>query len=130
MSRELGRLIEILTLERLGEESDVYRGIGSENDGAEATFGGHFLGQATRAALMTVDDGKGIHSLHGYFLRGGIPGEPIDYHVTRVRDGRSFCTRRLNSRALPSRRRASVMRVSSAAKVAPSAACTRWSGPV
>lgn len=77
---------------------DHYQGLGSSNDGAEATYGGHFLGQATAAALKTVAPENHIHSLHAYFIRGGQPGDPIDYFVERVRDGRSFCTRRVSAK--------------------------------
>jgi acyl-CoA thioesterase-2 len=93
MTRALSDLIETLTLERLNDLT--FRGKGSEKDGAVTSFGGHFLGQATRAALETVDGDRNIHSLHGYFLRGGTPGESIDYHVEKIRDGRSFTTRRV-----------------------------------
>ena len=75
--------------------TDLYRGIGSCNDGADATYGGHFLGQASAAAMQTVEQDRHIHSLHAYFIRGGKPGKPIDYHVERTRDGRTFCTRRV-----------------------------------
>lgn len=79
-------------------EPNIYRGIGSSNDGAQATYGGHFLGQASAAALQTVEDDRHLHSLHGYFVRGGTPGEPIDYYVERTRDGRTFCTRRVTAK--------------------------------
>jgi acyl-CoA thioesterase-2 len=36
-----------------------------------------------------------VHSLHAYFLRPGMPGVPIVYQVDRLRDGRSFTTRRV-----------------------------------
>jgi acyl-CoA thioesterase-2 len=36
-----------------------------------------------------------IHSLHGYFLRPGDPNVPILYDVDRIRDGKSFTTRRV-----------------------------------
>ena len=45
------------------------------------------------AAARTVE-GAEPHSLHGYFLIGGDPSAPIDYEVERMRDGRSFATRR------------------------------------
>jgi acyl-CoA thioesterase-2 len=89
----LDDLIAIVTLEDLGD--DRFRGAGSTDDGVDATYGGHFLGQAVAAACATVDDDRRIHSLHGYFLRAGYPGEPYLLTVDRVRDGRSFCTRRV-----------------------------------
>ena len=36
-----------------------------------------------------------VHSLHAYFLRPGDPSVPILYEVDRIRDGRSFTTRRV-----------------------------------
>jgi acyl-CoA thioesterase-2 len=86
-------LIATVSVEPLGD--DRFRGIGSKDDGVDATFGGHFLGQACSAALATVEDHRRLHSLHGYFLRAGTPGEPFDLEVERVRDGRTFCTRRV-----------------------------------
>jgi len=93
MSEALQDLIEILRPARLSQNK--FRGRGSAGDGAEGTYGGHFLGQATAAALATIDDDRAVHSIHAYFLRAGRPGEPIDYAVEHTRDGRSFCTRRV-----------------------------------
>ena len=47
------------------------------------------------AAVRTVEADRIAHSLHGYFLLGGDPSCPIIYEVERVRDGRSFTTRRV-----------------------------------
>jgi acyl-CoA thioesterase II len=58
-------------------------------------FGGQVAGQALMAAGRTVDAGRGAHSLHSYFLRPGDPHEEIRYSVERIRDGRSFSTRRV-----------------------------------
>ena len=95
MSEALNELIEILRPEQI--EENVFRGKGSSGDGADGTFGGHFLGQATAAALATVGDDRSVHSVHAYFLRSGRPGHPIDYTVERLRDGRSFSTRRVSA---------------------------------
>lgn len=95
MAEPLADLIRLLRPEPVAE--GLYRGEGSDGEGDFATFGGHFLGQATAAALASVDAERRIHSLHAYFLRGGQPREPIDYAVTRVRDGRTFCTRRVTA---------------------------------
>ena len=90
MSKALEDLIEVLRPRRVDE--NTYQG-----RSADDTYGGHFLGQATAAALATVDDDRFVHSLHAYFLRGLTPGEPIDYEIHRVRDGRSFCSRRVTA---------------------------------
>jgi acyl-CoA thioesterase-2 len=48
------------------------------------------------AATRTIEEpGRLVHSLHGYFLRPGDPTVPIVYEVDRIRDGRSFTTRRV-----------------------------------
>mgnify|MGYP002654022420 CR=1 FL=1 len=47
------------------------------------------------AAGATVDPGRTPHSLHAYFLRPGDPFAEIRYAVDRIRDGRSFTTRRV-----------------------------------
>ena len=58
-------------------------------------FGGHVVAQAMEAAEKTVDPAYSLHSLHSYFLRPGIAGQPIIYDVDPIRDGRSFVTRRV-----------------------------------
>jgi acyl-CoA thioesterase-2 len=58
-------------------------------------FGGQVAGQALVAAGRTVPADRGVHSLHSYFLRPGDPSEEIRYSVDRIRDGRSFTTRRV-----------------------------------
>ncbi|CDP08822.1 unnamed protein product [Coffea canephora] len=60
-------------------------------------FGGQFIGQALAAATKTVDCLKVVHSLHAYFLLIGDLDIPIIYHVHRVRDGKSFATRRVDA---------------------------------
>lgn len=62
---------------------------------AIALYGGHLLGQAVTAACKTVSGERHIHSLHSYFLLPGNGLSPIDYEVQTVREGRSFCTRRV-----------------------------------
>lgn len=83
---------EVLAVEAL--TADTFRG-SSPSTTMQRTFGGQVAGQALVSAVRTVEPGFAVHSLHGYFLRPGHPAEPIDYEVDRVRDGRSFCTRRV-----------------------------------
>ncbi len=85
------RMMSILDLEQI--EADRYRGQ-SPQDGWQRVYGGQVIGQALVAASRTVTD-RQLHSLHGYFLRPGDPTIPIFYEVERVRDGKSFCTRRV-----------------------------------
>src|ERR1700710_3080723 len=86
------QLIAILYLER--REVDLFR---SQNPktGWFRVFGGQVVAQALVAASRTVPDSRPPHSLHAYFLLGGDPNAPIDYAVERIRDGRSFATRRV-----------------------------------
>jgi acyl-CoA thioesterase-2 len=84
-------LISILDLEQL--EVNLFRGV-SPPTHMNRVFGGQVLGQALVAATRTVD-GVLPHSLHAYFLLAGDPHAPIIYDVDRIRDGKSFTTRRV-----------------------------------
>src|SRR3954471_2216301 len=87
----LDQLIETLDLEEL--EVNIFRGR-SPQENRQRVFGGQVAGQALVAAGRTVERGV-VHSLHAYFLRPGDPSTPILYQVDRVRDGRTFTTRRV-----------------------------------
>src|SRR2546422_2346904 len=84
-------LCELLDLEAI--EVNIFRGVSPKED-RQRVFGGQVAGQALVAAGRTVDRGT-VHSLHAYFLRPGDPNIPILYEVDRIRDGRSFTTRRV-----------------------------------
>lgn len=93
MSEALGDLVELLDLEPI--EVNIFRGTQPDED-RQRVFGGQVAGQALVAAARTVDEpGRHVHSLHAYFLRPGDPSVPILYEVDRLRDGRSFTTRRV-----------------------------------
>ena len=92
MSKAVETLIDILDLEKI--EQNLYRGE-SPNVGWQRVFGGQVIGQALVAAQRTVEEARIVHSLHGYFMRPGDPSVPIVYEVDRIRDGRSFTTRRV-----------------------------------
>ena len=92
MSQALDELIELLDLEAI--EVNIFRGTQPDED-RQRVFGGQVAGQALVAAARTVDDDRHVHSLHAYFLRPGDPTVPILYEVDRLRDGRSFTTRRV-----------------------------------
>lgn len=89
----LDKLRTILDLEPL--EKNLWRGI-SPDSSRYRVFGGQVIAQSLVAALRTVE-GRTIHSLHGYFMLGGDPTIPILYEVDRIRDGRSFTTRRVRA---------------------------------
>ena len=88
---------EILDLEQL--EVNIYRGkvFSPESGFLQRTFGGHVAGQSLVSAVRTVDPKFQVHSLHGYFLRPGDARAPSVYLVERIRDGGSFCTRRVSA---------------------------------
>jgi acyl-CoA thioesterase-2 len=91
MSASLEFLVDLLDLEPI--EVNIFRGI-QPNEERQRVFGGQVAGQALMAAGRTVEHGR-VHSLHSYFLRPGDPNVPILYEVDRIRDGRSFTTRRV-----------------------------------
>jgi acyl-CoA thioesterase-2 len=84
-------LLDLLDLEQL--EVNLFRGR-SPAVTWQRVFGGQVVGQALVAACRTVD-GRPPHSLHAYFLLPGDPKVPIIYEVDRIRDGKSFTTRRV-----------------------------------
>jgi len=85
------RLLEILELDQI--EQDLYLGQ-NEHQRSKRLFGGQVLAQATAAAYRTVEDVH-VHSLHAYFIQAGSPDRPVLYEIERIRDGRSFTTRRV-----------------------------------
>jgi acyl-CoA thioesterase-2 len=91
MSLALDSLVDLLDLEAI--EVNIFRGKTATEE-RQRTFGGQVAAQALMAAGRTVDHGR-VHSLHSYFLRPGDPKSPILYEVDRIRDGRSFVTRRV-----------------------------------
>ncbi|HEX2316360.1 MAG TPA: acyl-CoA thioesterase II [Thermomonospora sp.] len=92
MNEALKGLLDLLDLEQI--ENDIFRGR-SPQDRQQRVFGGQVAGQALVAAGRTVPVNRVVHSLHAYFVRPGDPLVPIVYTVDRIRDGRSFTTRRV-----------------------------------
>ncbi|MGA9599254.1 MAG: acyl-CoA thioesterase II [Methylocystis sp.] len=95
LNASLVELLKLLDLETLGE--DEFRGRSPPN-APQAVYGGQAVAQALIAAQRTVPPDRPVHSLHGYFILAGDPKTPIDYKVERVRDGKSFTTRRCAAR--------------------------------
>jgi acyl-CoA thioesterase-2 len=89
---EVAALLQVLDLEE--REAGVYVGQTPKTD-RQRVFGGQVAGQALMAAELTTPGRRPVHSLHSYFLRPGDPDEEIRYVVERLRDGRSFSTRRV-----------------------------------
>ena len=93
MNRILKDLVNLLDLETL--EVNLFRGQ-SRDLGGKSVFGGQVISQALVSAGRTVEAAC-PHSLHAYFLRPGDMSHPIVYEVDRVRDGRTFTTRRVQA---------------------------------
>jgi len=94
MSKALDELLGLLDLEQI--EVNIFRGR-SPDEQVQRVFGGQVAGQAMVAAGRTIPADRPVHSLHAYFIRPGDPAVPIVYTVDRVRDGRSFSTRRVSA---------------------------------
>jgi acyl-CoA thioesterase-2 len=94
MAGTLEQLLELLDLDQV--DADRFEGRSPETS-LQRVFGGQVAGQSLIAAGRTVPTDRRIHSLHAYFLRPGVPAVPIQYSVERVREGRSFNTRRVTA---------------------------------
>jgi len=88
-------LVALLDLERI--DADLFRGRQPDSERARV-YGGQVAAQALIAGIRTVDPAYAVHSLHSYFLLPGDYSVPIVYDVERIRDGRSFQTRRVVAR--------------------------------
>lgn len=95
MGEATQKLVALLDLEQL--DTDLFRGQQPETI-RQRVYGGQVAAQALIAASRTVDEGFQVHSLHSYFLLPGDYNVPIIYDVERIRDGRSFATRRVLAR--------------------------------
>ncbi|WP_429034200.1 acyl-CoA thioesterase [Bradyrhizobium sp. I1.14.4] len=93
MFKDLIDLLAILDLEPI--EVNLFRG-NCVNPSSQRVFGGQVIGQAMVAACRTVE-GRLPHSLHCYFILPGDPQVPIIYQVERLRDGKSYSTRRVTA---------------------------------
>lgn len=94
MNEALKEVLDLLDLEQI--EHNIFRGR-SPREYYQRVFGGQVAAQALVAAGRTVPPERLVHSLHAYFVRPGDPTVPIVYEVDRVRDGRSFTTRRVTA---------------------------------
>ncbi len=94
MADPLAELVTLLDLEPL--EVNIYRGR-NRDLGSPRVFGGQVFAQALVAARRTVDGAREAHSAHGYFILPGDLAVPIVYFVDRLRDGKSFTTRRVTA---------------------------------
>jgi len=89
------QLTALLTLEQIA--ADFFVGQSPDYDWGRI-YGGQVIAQGLRAASLTVEAPHRLHSVHAYFVLGGEPKVPILFEVDRLRDGRSFSTRRVVAR--------------------------------
>ncbi|GAA4408078.1 acyl-CoA thioesterase II [Fodinibacter luteus] len=83
------------------EDITLFRGQ-SQKQPHGRVFGGQVLAQGVVASGRTVravegQEDRRLHSLHAYFMRPGDDTQPITFSVERMRDGRSFSTRRVHA---------------------------------
>ena len=95
MPRSAEELVKLLDLETI--DINLFRGTQPDTM-LQRVFGGQVAAQALVAGARTVEAPLAVHSLHSYFLRPGDTAVPIVYDVERIRDGRSFSTRRVAAR--------------------------------
>ncbi|MDP1932808.1 MAG: acyl-CoA thioesterase II [Gammaproteobacteria bacterium] len=93
-NQQLQQLFDHLELETL--DVDLYRST-HKNEGWMRVYGGQVLAQALLSASRTVPADRQPHSLHSYFMRPGDLNHPIIFVVERLRDGKSFNTRRVSA---------------------------------
>lgn len=94
-ARAVAEFLALLEVEPI--ERDLFRGTNPDSWPGGRVFGGLVAAQSLRSAINTVGDAHVVHSFHSYFVRPGQLGLPIVYSVERVRDGRSFTTRRVTA---------------------------------
>jgi acyl-CoA thioesterase II len=94
MAYRIEDLLQLMDLEPL--EYNIYRGR-HRDIGSGRVFGGQVMAQALVAARRTIEEPRDVHSLHGYFILPGDLSIPIVYFVERLRDGKSFTTRRVSA---------------------------------
>ena len=95
MPRTAEELVALLRLETI--DLNLFRGAQPDTT-LQRVFGGQVAAQSLVAGMRTVEPPLAVHSLHSYFLRPGDVSVPIVYDVERLRDGRSFSTRRVVAR--------------------------------
>lgn len=77
--------------------ADVFVGTGPQYPWG-GLYGGQIVAQALRAAAFSVEPDLEPHSIRAYFIRRGDASEPVRYEIDRIRNGRSFSTRRVVAR--------------------------------
>jgi acyl-CoA thioesterase II len=91
----MSALLKLLDLDQ-GADADTWIGPASGPAG-KRSYGGQFVAQSLAAACHTVDADRPPTNMHLQFLRGGEAGDPVEYTVARVFDGRTAAARRVDS---------------------------------
>ena len=89
MSHVFASLVELESL-----SNDRFVAPSAPENGSR-TFGGQLLAHTLRAAQLTVDSNKFVHSSHSYFLRPGNVDVATELLVEKIRDGKSFSARQV-----------------------------------
>ncbi|AEV76258.1 acyl-CoA thioesterase [Mycolicibacterium rhodesiae NBB3] len=92
----MSRLLALLDL-ATGDAEDTWIGAASGPEG-KRSYGGQFMAQSLAAAWRTVDSDRAPTNMHLQFLRGGEAGDPVEYTVSKVFDGRTAAGRRVDAR--------------------------------
>lgn len=91
-SAYLAKIVATLDVDQVGDD----RFVGTQMDNpAHHIAGGHIAAQALMSAGRTVTADRRAHSVHVYLLRAGDARYPVDFEVTRLRDGGVLSSRRV-----------------------------------
>jgi acyl-CoA thioesterase II len=93
-SPTLGEIVATLQVDRI--DDDTFAATQLDNP-AHHIVGGHLAAQALMAASRTAA-GRLPHSVHVYYLRAGDARRPVQFDVTRSRDGGTLSTRQISAR--------------------------------
>ncbi|TFV55928.1 acyl-CoA thioesterase II [Mycobacterium sp. PS03-16] len=91
----LADILATLDVEKVGDDEFVATQL---DNPAHHIVGGHIAGQALMSAGRTVDAARTPHSMHVYLLRAGDARRPVDFEITRLRDGGVLSSRRVLAR--------------------------------
>ncbi|KRO34825.1 MAG: acyl-CoA thioesterase [SAR86 cluster bacterium BACL1 MAG-121105-bin34] len=94
MTKALSKTLNLLKLNKIDRDLFSWNG---ESVGFKRIFGGQIMAQCLVAGYQTVEKGRMAHSFHSYFLRPGDFKQDIIFEIDRIRDGKSFTTRRVNA---------------------------------
>ncbi|KQP45489.1 hypothetical protein ASF44_25305 [Pseudorhodoferax sp. Leaf274] len=88
----MDRLLELETL-----APGQFRNIPNDSNRNGRSYGGHSIAIALQAASRTVPADRPASMLQFMFLKGVLPGVPVDYQVTSLQDGKRFSSRHIRA---------------------------------